>query len=119
IDGVGLARRMYMLACFIGGLGLLVLAEAPNALIGGAGVLLVSGITINVTRIVGAIWVNKRTNSSVRATVHSFLDLAEAIGQICGGFTLVVIAGAAGMSMTLLTSAVLMVLTGTMVALAR
>ena len=119
IDGVGLARRMYMLACFIGGLGLLVLAEAPNALIGGAGVLLVSGITINVTRIVGAIWVNKRTSSAVRATVRSFLDLAEAIGQICGGFTLVLIAGAAGMLMTLLTAAVLMALTGTMVALAR
>jgi MFS family permease len=119
IDGVGLARRMYMLACFIGGLGLLVVAFAPNALIGGAGVLLVSGIAINVTRIVGAIWVNKRTSSSVRATVHSFLDLAEAIGQICGGFTLVVIAGAAGMLMTLLTAAVLMAFTGTMVALAR
>jgi MFS family permease len=119
IDGVGLARRMYLLACFIGGFGLLALALAPNALLGGVGVLLVSGITINVTRIVGAIWVNQRTRSSVRATMHSFLDLAEAIGQICGGFILVVIAGAAGMVMTLLTAAVLMAFTGTMVALAR
>lgn len=119
IAGAGVARRMYTLACFIGVLGLLVLALAPNALIGGAGVLLVSGITVNVTRIVSVIWVNERTSSSVRATVHSLLDLAEAIGQICGGFTCAVIVGAAGMSMTLLTSAVLMVFTGTMVALSR
>jgi hypothetical protein len=51
--------------------------------------------------------------------VHSILDQAEALGEICGGFTLAVIAGAAGMSITLLTSAVLMAFTGTMVALSR
>jgi MFS family permease len=119
IDGVGVARRMYALACFIGVLGLLVIASAPDALIGGVGVLLVSGITVNVTRTVSVIWVNERTTSDVRATVHSILDQAEALGEICGGFTLAVIAGAAGMSMTLLTSAVLMAFTGTMVALSR
>ncbi len=42
IDGVGIARHIYALTCFIGVLGLLALAEAPDALIGGAGVLLVS-----------------------------------------------------------------------------
>ena len=110
---------MYTLACFIGVLGLLVLAEAPDALIGGTGVLLASGIAFNVTRTVSVIWVNERTSSSVRATVRSFLDQAEAIGEICGGFTLAVIAGSAGMSIALLTSAALMALTGTMVALSR
>ena len=119
IDGVGAARRLYTFACFIGVLGLLVLALAPDALIGSTGVLLVSGITVNVTRTVSMIWVNRRTSNSVRATVHSVLDLAEAIEQICGGFILAVIAGAAGVSMTLLTSAVLMTFTGTMVALSR
>jgi MFS family permease len=119
IDGVGVARRMYTLACFIGVFGLLVLAEAPDALIGSAGVLLVSGITVNVARTVSVIWVNERTSSDVRATVHSFLDQAEAIGEICGGFTLAVIARATGLSMTLLTSAALMAFTGTMVALSR
>jgi predicted MFS family arabinose efflux permease len=119
IDGVGIARRMYALACFIGVLGLLVLALAPDALIGGVGVLLVSGITVNVARTVSMIWINERTTSDVRATVHSLLNQAEAIGEICGGFTLAVIAGAAGLSMTLLTSAVLMAFTGTMVALSR
>jgi MFS family permease len=119
IDGVGVARCMYTLVCFIGVLGLLVIASAPDALIGGVGVLLVSGITVNVTRTVSVIWVNERTTSDVRATVHSFLDQAEALGEICGGFTLAVIAGSAGLSMTLLTSAALMAFTGTMVALAR
>ncbi len=119
INGVGVVRRMYTLACFIGVLGLLVITAAPDALIGGTGVLLVSGVTVNVARTVSVIWVNERTSSAVRATVHSLLDQAEAIGEICGGFTLAIIAGAAGLSMTLITSAVLMAFTGTMVALAR
>ncbi len=119
IDGVGVARRMYTPTCFIGVVGLLIITLAPDALIGGIGVLLVSGITGNVARTVSVIWVNERTTSDVRATVHSFLDQAEAIGEICGGFTLAAIAGAAGMSMSLLTSAALMAFTGTMVALVR
>jgi predicted MFS family arabinose efflux permease len=116
IDGVGVARRMYALTCFIGVLGLLVLAEAPDAIIGGVGVLLVSGIAFNVTRAVSVIWVNRRTTSDVRATVRSFLDQAESIGEICGGLALAVTAGAAGMSITLLTSAAVIAFTGALVA---
>jgi len=92
LDGVGVARRVYALTCFIGMLGLVVLAVAPDALIGGAGVLLVSGIAFNVTRTVSVIWVNRRTTSDVRATVHSFLDQAECIGEISGGFALTLLA---------------------------
>jgi len=33
IDGVGVARRFYAVACFIGALGLIVLAAAPVALV--------------------------------------------------------------------------------------
>ncbi len=119
INGAGAARRMYALACIIGVLGLIVLAEAPFALLGGVGVLLVSGMAFNVTRTVSVIWVNERASSSVRATVRSFLDQAEAIGEICGGVTLAVIAEAAGVSITLLASAVLIACTGMMVALLR
>ncbi|HLI06343.1 MAG TPA: MFS transporter [Ktedonobacteraceae bacterium] len=54
IDGVGVARRMYALTCFIGVLGLIVLAYAPDALIGSLGVLLVSGSAFNVTRTVAS-----------------------------------------------------------------
>jgi hypothetical protein len=115
LDGVGIARYIYASACFIGVIGLIVLAYAPNAIIGGAGVLLVSGIAFNVTRTVSVIWVNQRTNSSVRATIHSFLSQAESIGEICGGFALAIIAGGTGISITLLISAALIAFTGVMV----
>ena len=113
---MGAARRTYALACFIGVLGLIVLASAPDALIGSVGVLLVSGIAFNVTRAVSVIWVNRRTTSDVRATLHSFLSQAEAIGEILAGFTLAALAHAAGISATLITSAVLIAFTGAIVA---
>lgn len=119
IDGVGVARRMYALACFIGVLGLVVLAYAPDALIGGAGVLLVGGIAFNVTRAVSVIWVNRRVTSDVRATVHSFLSQAETIGETFGGFALAVLAQAAGISVTLVTSGALIACAGVMVARSR
>jgi hypothetical protein len=79
-------------------------------------VLLVNGIAFNVTRTVSVIWVNRRTTSDVRATVHSFLSQAESIGEILGGFALAVTAGAAGISIALITSGVLIAFTGAMVA---
>ena len=119
IDGIGVARGTYALACFIGVLGLIVLAYAPDALTGGVGVLLVGGIAFNVTRAVSVIWVNRRTSSDVRATVHSFLSQAETIGEIFGGIALAVLAQAAGISATLLTSGALIACAGAMVARSR
>jgi MFS family permease len=119
IDGVGVARRIYALTCFIGVLGLIVLAYAPNALTGGLGVLLVGGIAFNVTRAVSVIWVNRRTTSDVRATVHSFLSQAETIGKIVGGLALAGLAQGAGISVALMTSGALIACAGAMVARAR
>jgi MFS family permease len=119
IDGVGVARRIYALTCFVGALGLAVLASAPNALVGGVGVLLVSGIAFNVTRTVSVIWVNRRTTSDVRATVHSFLSQAETIGEIFGGLALAAVARAAGLSVALLTSGALIACAGALVARSR
>jgi MFS transporter, DHA3 family, tetracycline resistance protein len=116
IDGVGAARRSYVLACLIGTLGLIVLACAPDALVGGAGVLLARGISFNVTRAVSVIWVNRRTTSDVRTTLHSFLSQAESTGEIIGGFALAALAQAGGISVTLLTSAALIAATGALVA---
>ena len=113
IDGVRAARASYALACF---LGLLVLAEAPDALVGCLGVLLVSGIGYNVTRAVSVVWVNRRTPGPVRATVHSFLSQAETLGEILGGGTLAALAQAAGIAATLLTAAALLAGTGLLVA---
>ena len=119
IDGIGVARRTYAFACFAGVLGLIVLAYAPNALTGGVGVLLVGGIAFNVTRAVSVIWVNRRTSSDVRATVHSFLSQVETIGEIFGGLALVVLAQAAGISVALVTSAALLAFAGALVARSR
>jgi predicted MFS family arabinose efflux permease len=119
IDGAGVARRIYAASCFIGVLGLIVLASAPDALIGSIGVLLASGIAFNVTRAVSVIWVNRRTTSDVRATVHSFLSQAECVGEIVSGFALAALARAAGASTALVTAAALIALAGVIVARSR
>lgn len=118
IDGVGVARRVYLLTSFIGVLGLIVLAFAPNAVIGSVGVLLVTGIAFSVTRAVSVIWVNRRTTSEVRATIHSFLSQAESIGEIAGGFALAVVAGA-GSTAPLVSAGALMAFAGVIVAQGR
>lgn len=116
IDGPGAARRAYVLACAIGVLGLIVLACAPDALLGGAGVLLASGVAFNVTRAVSVIWVNRRTVNEVRATVHSFLSQAECAGEIASGAALAVLAQAAGTVGVLIASAAIVAFTGALVA---
>lgn len=119
IDGAGVARRIYALTCLIGALGLIVLAFAPTALIGGLGVLLASGIAFNVTRAVSVVWMNRRTTSDVRATMHSFLSQAESVGEIISGFALALLASAAGISATLMTAGALVALAGAIVARSR
>lgn len=119
IDGVGVARRYYAFACLIGVLGLVALAVAPVALIGGVGVLLLNGITDSVTRPISVVWVNRRTTSDVRATVHSFLSQAESMGEICGGFLLAALAQVRGISVTLLAAGAVLALTGIVVAWSR
>ena len=98
---------------------LVALAYAPNALVGGAGVLVVGGITFNVTRAVSVIWVNRRVMSDVRATVHSFLSQAETIGETFGGLALAVVARTAGISAALVASGALVAGAGVMVARSR
>ncbi len=119
IDSAGAARRAYALACVIGVLGLIMLAYAPDALLGSVGVLLASGVAFNVTRAVSVIWVNRRTTSGVRATVHSFLSQAECTGEIISGSALAVLAQAAGITGVLITSAAIIAFTGVMVSRAR
>jgi predicted MFS family arabinose efflux permease len=119
IDGVGSARRFYALACFSGALGLLVLAVAPVALIGGVGVLVMTGLADSVTRSISVVWVNRRTRSDVRATVHSFLSQAESIGEISGGVALAAVAQATNTAITLLIAGALIATTGLIVARSR
>jgi MFS family permease len=119
IDGVGVARRYYALACFSGVLGLLLLAVAPEAVIGGVGVVLLNGTAATLPGPVSTIWVNRRTTSDVRATVQSFLAQVESLGEVCGGVVLAAIAQVRGISLTLLAAGLLLAVTGVMVACSR
>jgi len=115
IKGVNGARRFYAVACFIGVVGMVALAYAPDILVGCLGVLLPTGIAFNVTRAVSVIWVNRRVTSDVRATVHSWLSQAESIGEIFGGFALALLAKAAGISIALAAAGGILVFAGAMV----
>ncbi len=119
IDGEHEARRLYAAACFVGALGLLVFAAAPDDATAMAGVLLVEGIAWPVTRCVSEIWVNRRATRDVRATVQSFLSQAEYLGEITLGITLGVLAQAAGIPAAMLGSCALALFAGLLVARSR
>jgi MFS family permease len=119
IDGAGVARRVYAGACFVGVLGLLVLAGASDSVLGSAGVLLVEGIALTVTRALGVIWVNRRTTSDVRATVQSMLAQSEYLGEIVCGVALGAVAQLSAIPVALTGSAVLLGYAGVMVLRSR
>ncbi len=115
IEGVAVARPLYALACLTGVAGFVVLAQAPDSVSAMAGIVLVSGITMPVTRAVGTIWVNRRVTSDVRATVHSFLAQAEYTGEIIIGFGLALAAGALGIAPTVMMAAAVLALAALLV----
>jgi MFS family permease len=111
IEGVQTAQRGYVFACAAGAIGLIVLASAPEELTAGAAILLVSGLAIPLTRTLSTIWVNRQTSGDVRATVHSFLAQAEYLGEIFGGFAIVVVAQLAGLPPALVAGSALFAIT--------
>ncbi len=119
IDGVGVARRVYAIACFVGAGGLLMLAHAPDDVTGMAGVLLVGGVAWTVIRSVSVIWVNRRATSDVRATVQSFLGQTESMGEILGGLALGVLAQATSITVALTCSCALLICAGLVVVRSR
>ena len=119
IDGVGVARRVYVASCFTGVSGLLVLAVAPGYLVASLGVLLVGGISLTVTRAVGVIWVNRRTTSDVRATMQSMLAQAEYGGEILFGIALGAIAQLTTISVAFTCSAAVIGFAGVMIVRSR
>jgi MFS family permease len=119
IDGIGVARRAYAAACFVGAIGLIVLAHAPDDVSGMVGVLLVGGVCWTVIRSVSVIWVNRRATSDVRATVQSFLGQVESMGEILGGLTLGVVAQASSITVALTCSSAMVALAGTVIMRSR
>lgn len=111
VHDADVARIDYALASIAGAVGLIVFAFAPNALIGAAGVLLVGGIALPLTRTLATIMVNNRTTDKVRATVHSFLAQAEYLGEILCGAAIGLLANIADLSITLTACAGLLAIT--------
>jgi MFS family permease len=109
------ARRVYVLGCAVGAVGLVCFAFAGNVATGGAGVLLVAGVAAPIVRAVATISVNRRATSDVRATVHSFVSQAEQAGEIVFGFGLALVAQASA-TVALVAAAVLLGLAGVLVA---
>jgi hypothetical protein len=91
------------------------LALAPDLIVGGVGLLLASGVSSSVTRAVSVIWVNRRTTSDIRATVHSFLSQAETAGEIVGGLAFLATAQVAGMPGTFIASGTLIACVGALI----
>jgi MFS family permease len=87
----------YALACAVGAAGVSGLAAAPDAMVGSACVVVAGGVALPMTATLGTIWVNRQTTSDVRATVLSYLGLAEFAAEICGGLAIATIARSAGM----------------------
>jgi hypothetical protein len=111
IDGLSTAQRGYVIACAVGAIGAIGLVGAREKVSGSVAVLLVAGIAVPLTRIFGTIWVNRQTTADVRATVHSFLALAEYVGVIVWGLAVSLVAGLAGLSPALATCGALFVIT--------
>lgn len=111
IDDSHAAPRGYVVACTAGAAGLVLLAVAPEEVSGSAGVLLVAGIAVPLTRTIATVWVNRHTTSDVRATVHSLLAQAEYVGVIVCGLAVSVVARLAGLSSALVSCAALFALT--------
>ena len=108
IDGDDAPQRIYATTCAVGVLGLVLFAHAPSPSNAVVGALLVSGIADPVTRVATTIWVNRRTTSDVRATVHSFVSQAEHLGEVVLGLALAGLTSTASVPVALTGSAALL-----------
>ncbi|HKF00475.1 MAG TPA: MFS transporter [Actinomycetes bacterium] len=121
IDDEGVAQRTIVAWCAAGGVGLALFATAADARYAIAGVVLATGALSPgaVVRAMTEIWVNRRTTSGVRATVHSLLSLAEHVGEIAFGTALAAVAAAGGLTASMLGAAGLLAGAGGLVSRAR
>jgi hypothetical protein len=70
-------------------------------------VLLAAG-ALPLTRTIGTIWVNRQTGSHVRATVHSLLAQASALGEVACGLAVAAVARLTGLPLALVTCGALL-----------
>jgi hypothetical protein len=115
VHGEGGSRRLFTVGAFVATAGILLLAHAPEELSGMAGIVVTGGVSWPVLRAVSVVWVNRRSESGVRATVQSFLGQMESAGEILGGLTLGAVAQAGSVPVALTCSAVLLAGAGVLV----
>ncbi len=107
IDSARGAQRAYVVACAVAALAIIGLAGTSEKVSASLAVLLAAG-ALPLTRTIGTIWVNRQTGAAVRATVHSLLAQASALGAIICGLVIAAVAGFAALPMALLTGAALL-----------
>ncbi len=106
-DGESGARAALIIACSAAALGLALLALAPTLTFAIIAILIAHGAAMPLIRTLTTIWVNRRTTSDIRATVHSFLAQAEYAGEIVCTAALAIFSGIAGATGAILLAATL------------
>ncbi|GAA3237667.1 MFS transporter [Nonomuraea helvata] len=107
LDSDGGARTFLALSCLAGLVSLVLLGLASSLPVAVAAVIATNGIAMPLVRTVTTIWVNRRTDSDIRATTHSFLAQAEYAGEILCAAALAALAGTFGPGGTMLLAATL------------
>ena len=102
---------LYASGAAVGVLGLVSFAMAPGVEMAMVGVLAVTGIAMTILRTISSIWANEHATSQVRATVQSFLSLAENAGEIAVGFSLALVAEFSGIASAVIAGGVVLVAT--------
>jgi FtsH-binding integral membrane protein len=86
------ARHAYVTACAAGAAGTLVLAATRRVEVAIAAVVAIGATAANLARTTGTIWLNQRTSSEIRATVHSLRAQGADLGEITCSLALGIIA---------------------------
>ena len=92
----GHPAQAYAAAAAVGAVALVMFATSPTFELAAFSVLIVAGVATSVMRTVSVVWSNAHASNETRATVQSFLSLAENVGEVSLGFALAVIASYAG-----------------------
>ncbi|MGI9596303.1 MAG: hypothetical protein ACR2QK_09090, partial [Acidimicrobiales bacterium] len=108
-------RLVYGAMAILAAIGALLVAVAPVAAIGAVGVFLSRGLAWSVLPVVSSVWINRVTESEVRATVQSFLGQATSTGQIAGGLLLGFVTSVSGLPAALGVSAALFACSGLLI----
>ncbi len=107
--------RAYGSAAVMGATALVLFAYSTSFELAALAILLVGGVAMSVMRTVSVVWANKHATSQIRATVQSFLSLAENLGEVSLGFGLAILASYAGIPAAMIGSAVILLLVAVLV----